>query len=165
MRRGARIRGAVALAVGINLALSLARPVPAFTLLHPVAPPLTHIPEMGERTLQPQEEPPAPPAAGGERQAGPRGGGLRWALDRVVRAQGTPEQRAALGALGGTEAAIPALAARALTLRIAVEADAAAVAGAVGAERLEAFLGAREALSASMGEARVWADARDRVRR
>lgn len=139
------------LALAIDLGLAAVKPTPSFVWIHPIAPPMTHIPSMGEQTL-------GPPIA----QARP-GDGLRWALEWTLREQGTPEQRAAADALRQSPSAIHPLFARSLALRLAVQEDARAAVAVLGEDRVAAFVAEREALSARMGEQKVWRDAIERL--
>ncbi|MDO9280289.1 MAG: hypothetical protein Q7U06_00130, partial [Pseudomonadota bacterium] len=146
---------------------------PALAWIHPVAPPLTHIPEMGESVLG--GAPPVAPggAAGGspgnrpnDRPPGPPPlRGLAGAVERLVRTVGTPAQQAALAELRGVEQGVLPHARQAMTLRLAVQADAIALAEALGHARVGAILADKDGLSTRIGEGRAWAAAIDRVAR
>ncbi|MCB9762479.1 MAG: hypothetical protein H6739_21960 [Alphaproteobacteria bacterium] len=138
---------ALALAA-LNGALALAHPPPTAALawVHPVAPPLTRIAAMGEHTLDPSRPPP-PPA-----------GQALQALGPLIQGQGTPAQRQLMGQARGAEGRIHPLVGRTQALRLAVELDAVALADALGPERLAVIVARKEALSAAVGEQKVWAD-------
>lgn len=155
-------------AVALNVLLATAPGRPALVWLHPVAPPLTHIPEMGEAVLGAAATP-----AGGTGPAHPRGPprppgppplrGVAGAVEQVVRALGTPAQQAALAEVRGLEQGVLPHARRAMTLRLAVSADAVALAEAMGPERVGAVLADKDGLSTRIGEGRAWAAAIERV--
>jgi hypothetical protein len=111
--------------------------------VHPIAPPLTHVPGAGEETLLPQDGRPPPAHA------------LREGVARVVRATGTPAQRAALAQAGPTREGATARA-RAHALREAVTRDAAALMRTLGPARVAAMLAAREELSWRYAEGKAW---------
>lgn len=151
----------VGAALVLNALLFLAAPTP-FLWLHPVAPPLTHLPELGEPVLGTLEAPPT-----GGPGAPPRGPpplrGLAGAVEVVVNTTGTEEQRAALRALRTLDQGVMPHARRAMEARVAVEDDAVALAEALGPERVGAILARREELSTRYGEGRAWAAAIERV--
>lgn len=131
------IRLGAALALNLALAAALFAPTVA-PRVDPVAPALTRIVALGDRPIGGD----APP------------GGWRFALDRVIQARGTPEQRRAAAALRP-----PPPPRR--DLRAALQADAVGMARVLGPDRVAAFVGARETLSRSVGEGRVWTRLRD----
>lgn len=143
--------GLCAVAFFVNAALLLPRSPPDTAWLHPVAPPLSHVPALAEPTL-------GPPA--GEP---PRRQGLRDALARTVHTSGDPAQRAALDALLRDAEALREDAERARALRVAIEEDAAELAVALGPERVGIVLAERDALAERIGEGRIWAEAIRRV--
>lgn len=151
MSRGERsLLATAALGIGafvLNATLFVARPAPSRLTLHPVAPPLTYIPAMAERTLGPETRV-------------PHESGLMLALSRVIAATGTTPQREALARIQHPDPEkTRERIAHARELRIAVEQDAIAIAEALGPERTGAIVAAREALGAQYGEERVWATA------
>ncbi len=161
MTRGARHAGVtvvgLAAAILVNGALLAAAPPTTTTTVHPVAPPLTHIPAMAERTLGLDI-----------RIRSQRG--LILPLTKVIDAVGDPEQRAALALLHApgadeTRESVARARARAQALRIAVERDAVALAEALGPARVGAIIAAREALAATHGEERAWRAAGERLER
>lgn len=122
-----------------------ARVDPSPVVAWPLAPPLTHIPAMGLSVLDPQGAPPAP-----------RGGFAPLLRGLLPRMPGSPPGLA-------EDPEIPALSARAQSLRYAIQQDAARIASVIGPDRLEATLRARPELSARYGEAMVWEDLRRRL--
>ncbi len=156
--------------VAINLALAAAPRPPSTAWIHPVAPPLTHIPELGEPMLGTVEAVPAVPPAIAHAPAPRAPGapplrGLAGAVERVVRATGSAEQRAAIVALRARDRATLPLAERATALRRAVQAHAVAIASALGDARVGRILARKDALSTELGEGRAWEAARARVSR
>ncbi len=141
------VRGVVLLLAGALAfgAWTRGRPAPVARLawVHPVAPPLTHVPGAGEETLAPQNSAPPP------------GHALREGVIRVVRATGTPAQRAALARIGPSRDAAQARA-RAVALREAVARDAAELMRTLGPARVGAMLAAREDLSWRYAEGKAW---------
>ncbi len=115
----------------------LTRPGPAW--IHPLAPPLTRIDALGDRTLGP--EPGRPPD-------------LLPALVALERRTGT--QVAGLGTSAADAARIPLLAVRAARIRVQVEEDALSLAEALGPVRVGRIVGSPEALSAEVGEGAAW---------
>ncbi|MES2644329.1 MAG: hypothetical protein V4850_32890 [Myxococcota bacterium] len=161
-------------ALALNVLLALVPARPALAWIHPVAPPLTHIPEMGESVLGASAVSSAAPGAHGHHPPGPPGNhppgppplrGLAGTVDSLVRAVGTPAQQAALGELRVLDQAVLPHARRARTLRLAVEADAVAIAEALGPARVGAILADKDGLSTRIGEGRAWAAAIERVAR
>jgi hypothetical protein len=151
-------------ALALNLLLAVAPARPALAWIHPVAPPLTHIPEMGESVLGAPRG--APPGAQGNHPPGPPPlRGLAGAVESLVRAVGTPAQQAALGELRGLDQTVLPHARRAMTLRLAVQADAIAIAEALGPTRVGAILADKDGLSTRIGEGRAWEAAIERVTR
>jgi len=105
----------VLLCLGLALGRRLAAP-PGLVVVDPLAPPLTRIASLGDRTVGPEPRPPPqrrPPPSGG---ADPRGH----------------------------------------SLRLAVEADALAIAEVLGPERVGWALAQREELSAAYAETATW---------
>lgn len=145
---------AAALVLLLGLLLALLPPPPDVAWLHPVAPPLTHIPALAEPTLGPPSD--TPPS---------RGFGLRRAVEETVRAVGTPQQRAEIDQLGRAGGALGQKGQRAQALRVAVEVDVARLGDALGPDRIAVILASRDGLSTSIGEGRVWGDAADRLAR
>ena len=139
---------ALVLALGLDLLLGLRvlRPeVPALVWIHPIAPPLVHVPGAAEETILDGSGPgAAPPDA------------IQRGLARVVQARGTPAQREALRALDARRAALGPSFSEGHRLRAAVAADAADLVDRLGPSRVAAFLDARERLSATWAEARTW---------
>ena len=121
---------------------------PAITWLHPVIPPLTHVPGAGEDLL----------AGGVPRETG--GSPLREGVVRTVLATGTPTPRQALSAEGLAD--VGALARRARDaregqrLREEVVREAVVLAETLGSARVEAVLRAKEDLSWRYAEGKVW---------
>jgi hypothetical protein len=129
-------------ALGLDGLLAAANVAPAHQLvIHPVAPPLTRIAALGDAQLGVA----SPPARGL----------LRLAAQRAVQQVGSPAQR--------RDATFPppdrARAERSRALRLAVEADAIALANLLGPERVRAFVARKEDLSEWYGEGRVWREA------
>jgi len=138
-------RAAAALLLGalvLDGVLAAANLAPAHELvIHPVAPPLTRIAALGDAQLG---------------VAGPPARGLlRLAVQRAVQQVGTPAQR--------STATFPppdrASAEHSRALRLAVEADAVALAEELGPERVQVFIARKEDLSEWYGEGRVWREA------
>lgn len=129
-------------ALGLDGLLAAANLPPAHELvLHPVAPPLTRIAALGYAQLG---------------VAGPPSRGLlRLAVQRAVQQVGTPAQR--------SPAAAPPpdrpRAERSRALRLAIEADAVALAELLGPERVQVMVARKEDLSEWYGEGRVWRQA------
>lgn len=150
--------------VSLNLGLFLARPAATVLWVYPVAPPLTHIPEMAEPLLGAAEAPPAQPPGGahGGPQGGPRGlPGYAGLVDRVIRTVGSAEQKIAVGKLRPADT--QALRQRAMQLRLAVQADAIVIAEVLGPERVATILARKDTLSTRYGEGRAWATAIERT--
>ena len=157
--------------VALNLGLLLARPAAAVLWVYPVAPPLTHIPEMGEPLLGAADAPPTPPQGrppGGPQsgQVGPQGGprglpGYAGLVDRVIRTVGSAEQKVAVGKLRPADTR--ALQQRAMELRLAVQTDAVVIAEVLGPERVATILARKDTLSTRYGEGRAWATAIERT--
>lgn len=138
--------------LALNALLATARPAadPEPVVLHPLAPPMTRIAALGDRPLDPEASPPPPPAE------------LLRRLTPVVAQGGDPEQRRLLEAARAAEGKVMPLLPRSQALRLAVEADAMALAEVLGPARVTAFVAHREALSAVYGETLVWTNlARD----
>ena len=116
------------------LAWALLRPheVPA---VHPLAPPLTRIAALGDRPVGGEGTPPSP--------------GWRVALDRTIRAVGTPAQRQSL-------AGIQPPPSRPTDRRSPLQADAAAMAAVLGPARVAESVARTEERAAWVGEGRVW---------
>lgn len=122
-------------------------------VIHPVAPPLTRIASLGDAQLGVS----GPPSRGL----------LRLAVQRAVQQVGTPAQRSAAAAQALTPPATGgsglagwvANAERSRALRLAIEADAVALAEALGPARVQAFIAHKEDLSEWYGEGRVWREA------
>ncbi|MDP2313797.1 MAG: hypothetical protein Q8P41_12890, partial [Pseudomonadota bacterium] len=89
--------------------------------------------------------------------------GLAGAVEQLVRTVGTPAQQAALAELRGIDQGALPRARRAMTLRLAVQADAVALAEALGPERVGAIVAQKDALATRIGEGRAWAGAIERV--
>lgn len=142
--RGAGALVALALVLDGVMAVALLRE-PAGPVVHPLVPPLTRVDELRDHPLA--AAPPAPPDR------------LRRGVADVVQATGTPEQRAAVAAFGRP----PQGHAHAVELRMAVEADAVAIAEALGPARVAAAVAERERLADAVGEGRLWARAVERV--
>jgi hypothetical protein len=154
---------AAALAAALNVALQSGGPIPDLVWLHPVAPPLTHIPEMGEAVLggtQPSLAPPTPPPPVPGHPPRPPLRGLAGTLEQVLRATGTPGQRAALDA---ARPDVEPLLRRSTALRLAIERDAIAIADLLGPYRVGAILAQKDSLSTRYGEGRAWSAAASRV--
>ncbi|MDP2310247.1 MAG: hypothetical protein Q8P18_29800 [Pseudomonadota bacterium] len=150
-----RLRVATVLgALAVNGVLAAAPGRPSLAWLHPMAPPLTHIPEMGEPVLGS-----APPSAPSNRR------GLAEAVERAVRAVGTPTQQRAVDELRRLDEGVLPAARRAMTLRLAVQADAIALAEALGPARVGAIVADKDGLSTRIGEGRAWASAIERMAR
>lgn len=154
--------------VAVNVLLAGAPPRAALAWVHPVAPPLTHIPEMGEAVLGAAPSPPPPPAPPPGAQGMYPGGppplrGLAGAVEQVARASGTPEQQFAVAQLRAVDQEMLPHARRARTLRLAVQADAIALAEALGPARVGRIVARKDALSTEVGEGRAWAEAIERV--
>ena len=133
---------ALALATALDAvlaALLLARPPTAW--IHPLAPPLTRIEALGDRTLGPE----IPPV---------RAADLLAALEALGRETGAVVPGPRLAA--GEAARLPPLADRANRLRLQVEEDALALASVLGPDRVARIVEAREALSAAVGEGATW---------
>jgi hypothetical protein len=114
-----------------------------------VAPPLTHVPGVGEPMLGPPV--PAPRDA------------LYRAVSMTVTRVGTPEQQAALQRLAPPDVREKVLEGQ--VLRLKVQASVAEIMDALGPERVGAMIAAREDLALRYGEAAVWKDAAARVAR
>lgn len=147
----AALRGlGLLLLVGLDAALLLAllrdRPL---AILHPVAPPLTRLDALGDHPLASGQA--TPPNA------------LRRAVDRVIAATGDADQRMLSDDVRASESALTPLRGRAGALRHEVTADALAIAGVLGPERLAAVVAARESLARSVGETAVWAELETRL--
>lgn len=129
-------------ALGLDGLLAVASVAPGRdVVIHPIAPPLTRIAALGDAQLG---------------LAGPPSRGLlRLGVQRAVQQVGTPAQRSA--------SSFPppdrTRAERSRALRIAIEADAIALADALGPERVRAFVAHKEDLSEWYGEGRVWREA------
>ncbi len=164
---------AVAMLVLLNVALFLVEPRATIAWVHPVAPPLTHIPEMGEPLLGdaepsagPRFQPPGPPpGAGGPPPQGPAGPpplqGLARLVDRAVRSVGTPEQKAATAGLQPADTR--PLLQRSMALRVAVQDHAIVIADVLGPERVGVILAKKDTLSTRYGEGRAWMTAIERL--
>lgn len=149
------IRGALlALVLVLGIVLLAVPPRPGHSWVHPVAPPLTHVPALAEPTLGPTVG--APPS---------RGEGLRRAVEAAVRATGSSEQRDEVDRIAREAGALGEVGERARALRVTVEEDAARIAVALGPARVEAILARRDELSTRVGEGRVWTEAAERLRR
>lgn len=136
----------IGLALGLDAAMAVALlRAPAGPVVHPLVPPLTRVDELRDHPLA--AAPPAPPDR------------LRRGVADVVQATGTPEQRAAVAAFGRP----PEGHARAVELRIAVEADALGIADVMGPERVAAAVAERERLADAVGEGRLWARSVERL--
>ena len=116
------------------LAGALLRPlVPP--VVHPVAPPLTRIRALGDHPIGGDGPPPSAT--------------WRIALDRTVRAVGTPAQRAEIAQLR-PPAPPPG------DGRLRIQADALAIGGLLGPDRVERILARKETLGDLYGEGLVW---------
>ncbi len=114
---------------------------PDTLVIHPVAPPLTRIAALGDAQLG---------------VAGPPARGLvRLGVQRAVQQVGTPGQRAAAVFPPPSRASVE----RSRALRLAIEADAVALADQLGPARVSAFLAHKEDLSEWYGEGRTWQQA------
>lgn len=130
------IRPLAALLLNLALGAALLAPAPHPPRVDPIAPALTRIATLGDRPI------------GGDAARGAPGG-WRLALDRTVRAVGTPEQRRAAESVRPPPPP-------AGDLRAVLQADAVAMARVLGPDRVAAFVAERERLSGVLGEGRVW---------
>jgi hypothetical protein len=119
---------------------------PRTGIVHPVAPPLTHVPGAGEDAILRGSAPVGPPGDVA----------LREGLLRTIQATGTPEQRSRAQTLMRATGAQAPSRARAHALRAAVAADTAGLVEQLGFARVEAMLGARERLSWRYAEGLAW---------
>jgi hypothetical protein len=143
---------ALVLAAALNVGIFVLPPLPARAgrlRVHPVAPPLVHVPAAGEDVLG--DQPPTPPDA------------LRRGLERVVEATGTDSQRTQRAALRRRAEDLARGRAAGHAPRVTVAAETAALVARLGPVRVEAMLAARERLSASMAEGRAWDEAVARI--
>lgn len=127
--------------LGVVVLLAVALRPRAPVTIHPVAPPLTRISALGDSPIVPG----APP-----------GDWIR-ALEATVQQVGSAEQRAALEVLHQEMNALRNHAEEGIAVRRRQQARAAEVAGVLGGDRLAAIVANKEALTAAVGEGRVWA--------
>jgi hypothetical protein len=128
--------------------------------IHPVVPPLTRVAALGDRPLV------ASTGAGPGASVGLRPADMARLLENVLRRGATPAQQAELselrrlgkaaGAPAGPGSGPPAAAMHGMELRLAMEEDATALAGALGPDRVALFLAQKELLSDELGEGAVW---------
>ena len=137
-------------AAGLNLGLAVVEAPPARVVLHPVPPPLTRIPAMDGRPLAD-----GPPPV----EAAPLLSALARTLDEGPASPDTPALRRRLDAARGTVPRIGGLVEEGARLRAEVQDDAVAIAAVLGPERVAWIVADKEALAASVGEGRVWAEA------
>ena len=115
-----------------------------------------------EPVLGTLEAPPGPP--GGRFNGPPPLRELAGAVELIVRAVGDSTQKSAIQALHALDQGVMPRARRAMTLRVAVESDAVAIADVLGPERVGVILARKEDLSTRYGEGRAWSAAIERVR-
>jgi hypothetical protein len=136
----------------LNVGIALLPPLPARPArvrVHPVAPPLVHVPAAGEQVLG--DMPPAPPDA------------LLRGLERVIEATGDPAQRSARVTLRRRAEALVRARGGGHAPRAEVARATAGLVARLGPERTEAMIAARERLSASLAEGRAWDEAVARI--